>query len=587
MKIRRSVLQIRKILFVIVFLLILLGSALYFKNITGNIVRSDYPADYAPPYNLSNPSQMVFRVSPEYIDASAGIISLNVNVSMPQGFIYKKGFIYNFIKEDWDVFNFEQSPVPNSYWVQNFVSANLVFDSSNVLRNGENYLVAYACEKKNNVWQCGCNDLSSTECANWMLQVINLTNVPNPRGDIVCTSDEDCYSLDKCDLDRGVCVSDSDNLIPLGTPQNPFKIYNWTDLNNIRNNLTASYILMNNLSSSSAGYRGLGDNWQPIGYCIDSFGGHSMCDPGLELERNPFSGNLEGNNKVISNLIMNLPSDGANVGLFGYATGNISNLGLVDINVTGGDRIAGLVGHFGGGYVHNSFATGNVTGETSTGGLVGDSYGVVDKSYFIGNVYGQSLTAGLVAKSIGNISNSFSAGIVNGPRAGGLVASQQNGIIENSYSSANVYSSESYAGGLVGATEAAIINNSYSIGRVAGSAEYVGGLVARLISSQDEEYNDLGFIGLINNSYWDKTTSKQSTSAGGIGKKTSEMKNISTFSNWDTSIWRLMHRVYPSFEWENKLCPVLSVSCPPGQQFLYILPLDDCGNPDSVICVDN
>jgi hypothetical protein len=52
-------------------------------------------------------------------------------------------------------------------------------------------------------------------------------------------------------------------------------IYDWYDLNAIRDNLSGSYVLMNNLDSSTAGYMGLasqtangGKGWLPIGILI-------------------------------------------------------------------------------------------------------------------------------------------------------------------------------------------------------------------------------------------------------------------------------------------------------------------------------
>ncbi|MFC1927783.1 hypothetical protein ACFLW7_04315, partial [Chloroflexota bacterium] len=50
------------------------------------------------------------------------------------------------------------------------------------------------------------------------------------------------------------------------------RIYDWTELDNIRNNLVAKYVLMNDLDSTTAGYEELanpaasgGEGWQPIG----------------------------------------------------------------------------------------------------------------------------------------------------------------------------------------------------------------------------------------------------------------------------------------------------------------------------------
>jgi hypothetical protein len=69
-----------------------------------------------------------------------------------------------------------------------------------------------------------------------------------------------------------------------------------------------------------------------------------------------------------------------------------------------------------------------------------------------------------------------------------------------------------------------IITNSYSIGTVWGSKN-VGGLVGLN-------------TGNITNSYWDIETSNQTSSAGGEGKTTEQMKQQTTYIGWDfVSVW--------------------------------------------------
>ena len=118
--------------------------------------------------------------------------------------------------------------------------------------------------------------------------------------------------------------------------------------------------------------------------------------------------------------------------------------------------------------------------------------------------------------------------------------------IANSYSIGSV-SGTSAVGGLVGwngwngATE-----NTYSTGRVRGN-ECAGGLVGKNEGGQ------------ITNSYWDIITSGQSSSAGGEGKTTAEMKQQATFENWDfVNIWALVDFVsYPYLQWQPE--PPISV----------------------------
>jgi hypothetical protein len=114
------------------------------------------------------------------------------------------------------------------------------------------------------------------------------------------------------------------------------------------------------------------------------------------------------------------------------------------------------------------------------------------------------------------------------------------GSISNSYSTSSVTSQCANAqnlGGLVGENYISIINQCYSTGAVSSSlsSQYIGGLVGR---------NQGG----VNCCFWDTETSGQTTSIGGTGKTTVEMKTLSTFTNagWDfTSVWGMALGQYP------------------------------------------
>lgn len=78
-------------------------------------------------------------------------------------------------------------------------------------------------------------------------------------------------------------------------PEGYTPIYTAEDLNNIRNNLSGSYILMNDIDLS------VYENWEPIG-----------------TKEAPFAGTLDGNSKIISNLKITSVTDEGYAGLFGY-----------------------------------------------------------------------------------------------------------------------------------------------------------------------------------------------------------------------------------------------------------------------------
>jgi len=236
------------------------------------------------------------------------------------------------------------------------------------------------------------------------------------------------------------------------------------------------------------------------------------------------AGEFDGNGHRTSNITFNFDFV-SQVGFFGYLAfdGNLTQVAAEDVNITGTWKVGGLVGG-NGGTVSNSYSSGNVTGELFVGGLVGASEGTVSNSYSSGNVTGNDFIGGLVG--------------VNG------------GTVSNSYSSANV-TGEDGVGGLVGSNSFGTVSNSYSTGSVSGN-EDVGGLVG--MSG-----------GNVSESFWDTETSGQATSDGGTGKNTTEMRDITTFSDagWNITavanpsmrnpeyIWNIVDEVaYPFLSWE-------------------------------------
>lgn len=126
--------------------------------------------------------------------------------------------------------------------------------------------------------------------------------------------------------------------------------------------------------------------------------------------------------------------------------------------------------------------------------------------------------------AIGTVENCTVSGTVTGvDYVAGLIGhAYTNTLVKNCNSFANVVGNK-YLGGLIGMNRG-IVENSYSTGTVS-SGTYRGGLIG---------YN----IGTVTSSYWDTQTSGVTTSAGGTGKTTAEMKTQSTYINWDfTNTW--------------------------------------------------
>ena len=196
-----------------------------------------------------------------------------------------------------------------------------------------------------------------------------------------------------------------------------------------------------------------------------------------------FNGTLDGKGYKISNLYIS--ADTTNVGLFNRIEneGIVSNLGVVDATVkSNGNNYVGII----------------------TGYLVDDAR--IKKCYSTGTVEGQY-------------------------GVGGLVGYHNGSMVEQSYSHAAV-TGKGRVGGLVGNLMSSFIDESFSTGKVTVTPDptlYNGGLVGSTYDTNNTT-----------KSYYDTETSNQTTSAGGIGKTTSEMKTQSTYTNWDFSnVWSM------------------------------------------------
>ena len=278
------------------------------------------------------------------------------------------------------------------------------------------------------------------------------------------------------------------------------EIWDWYDLNAIRNTLAGNCILMNDLDPTTAGYEELasttanqGKGWQPIGFV----------SPGND----GFTGTLDGQGYEISDLFINRPDENY-IGLFGEVSvgGIVQNIGVTSITITGYNYVGGLVG-YSSGTVSNSYSTGSVTGNAFVGGLLGYSFDTVSESYSTVSVNGGDTLGGLVGRNkgtvsdsystgsvtsvtgnngvggvvgwnSGNVSYSYSIGDVSGGWGVGGVAGSNFGNVGYSYSTGSV-TGDKWVGGVVGdSSSGSTVSNSYSSGSVYGSI-YVGGLVGQ------------------------------------------------------------------------------------------------------------
>ena len=228
----------------------------------------------------------------------------------------------------------------------------------------------------------------------------------------------------------------------------------------------------------------------------------------------PFTGTFDGQNHVLKNLTIDANVIGSrfHLGVFGKIEedGVVANLGVVDVNIIGGDEcryVGGLCGENAEGLITCCFTTGSVSGgaySDDLGGLCGDNErGTITQSFSDANVSaGESShdLGGLCGKNEGFISDCYATGTVSGY-------------------SVNV----NEVGGLCGENNRrGSLTNCYSIGAASGASD-IGGLCG------DNE------SGNVYNCLWDKEASGNITSDGGTGLTTALMQIQSTFTDlyWD------------------------------------------------------
>ena len=260
------------------------------------------------------------------------------------------------------------------------------------------------------------------------------------------------------------------------------------------------YKLTDNLDLSSYGadntdFNG-GKGWLPIG----------DCPPGGSTH---FGGTFDGNYYTITGLYIN-DSTKIRRGLFGYIyDGTVQNLGLKNVNITGGE---------------------------SVGGIAGIMSGKLENCYVSGKIYGTWFVGGIAGSVHGSLQNCYSAGSVAGTQyVGGIVGAVYSSL-KNCYSTASVIISAYYAGGIAG-----IIYGTGTIKNCAAlnpkvSASAVVGRVAGSVNSGGTLSGNRAFSGMIGGG-----SAKTADGTDGADISAEEINTAAfwtTAANWDsTATW--------------------------------------------------
>ncbi|GJM61030.1 BspA family leucine-rich repeat surface protein [Persicobacter diffluens] len=357
--------------------------------------------------------------------------------------------------------------------------------------------------------------------------------------------DLDNYPIVLWDFDQNTFTEDETNLYPVfftesfppsgeGTESNPYLISNLAELRWLSEGLEGGlsdaerwqagtyYELSQNIDAIESRIWNEGKGFAPIGNEEVSFRAH-----------------FNGNGFSIQSLRID-DSNRDNIGFFGRTTGaDIRNLSLKDYNINGGTGV-GVVGNAYTTAIENIKVEGYLQGNDRLGGVAGvlinskvsDAKAQVELNGTneVGGLVGYANYVWGAGGYSTDIRNASAHGIINASSyVGGLVGDAQNANIVNSYS--NVYiKAISNVGGVVARNNAGRTAHVYAAGLIKASGSNIGGVVG---------VNTTGL--LVENAYWDKETTGQSSSPGSnasAGLATVDFQLQSNFNGWDfENLW--------------------------------------------------
>lgn len=376
-----------------------------------------------------------------------------------------------------------------------------------------------------------------------------------------CISNYDCYPLicdngecKNCEQDSqcefGTCINeicdfncyDAMNFFSGdGTKADPYTVGCIEQFEKIKNNLDSHFIQIKDLDASK--------------YSSDS-----NFFP-LSSDGNEFTGSYNGNNREIKNIVIN-DSFSSEKSIFGSIIGaTLSNITLVNpyMYVDGFSSLLALRNTFSNisnvkiknatlislsdkistvclenqGSINNVSISAYIEGGADVAGITNFNWGSINKTSFTGHINNLGIQSAGFATFLemgGSITNSrvYNTKITsNDDYVAGLVNYVNNGEIRNSYAKANI-TGVSYAGGITNSIfgfTGGSVHNTYFFGNISAESN-VNYIASFSTDSLSDSYANLDAISNLNPTPYSNVISRD------------EMKNISTYTNWDfENIW--------------------------------------------------
>lgn len=215
---------------------------------------------------------------------------------------------------------------------------------------------------------------------------------------------------------------------------------------------------------------------------IDLMGTADFTWTPIGVYNNAFKGTFDGKNFEISNIyVVGASSPMDYKGLFGYSSGEISNVRLVSGTVSGRNNLGGIAGYNALGTIINCFNSATITSTNisgnSAGGIVGQNTGTIKNCVNEGNITSSTLLGGIAGQvgSGGFVGGCRNSGTLNGtggmgPVVGGI-AGVITGTVTGCYNTGAITGGN--VGGLVGRMNASgVLKACYTTGAITFKTSY-------------------------------------------------------------------------------------------------------------------
>ena len=255
--------------------------------------------------------------------------------------------------------------------------------------------------------------------------------------------------------------------------------------NTINGKLTANIVVNQGvLQSDGTLNEGNFRAWTPMGYY------RNYNDSAV------FGGTFDGDGHTVSGLYFN-NSEANYVGLFGWNSGKVQNVGVINCYFNAAACVGGVVSYnYDDGTVQNCYNTGTVIGDVNVGGVVGFNYDTVQNCYNTGTVIGNNYIGGVVGFHYDDtVSNCYNTGTVKGDDlVGGILGYTQDGNVSNCYNTGTV-SGTDRVGGMWGGYRLGTLTNCYYLNTCGASGDgtaktaeqFASGEVAYLLNGSTSE----------------------------------------------------------------------------------------------------